>query len=107
MHVYVYTTGNYIDMRARIPLWQNGMDYNHGTGHGIGYWLNVHEGDPKALFAFLELPACHLQLVHVICQLCAISHAQSYLSHSVSHSLPFFKISVQVRSFCDVNIAAL
>ncbi len=33
-----------LDYLARGPLWENGMDYNHGTGHGIGYLLNVHEG---------------------------------------------------------------
>jgi len=38
------TAGSEIDARTRTPLWQNGWDYNHGTGHGIGYWLNVHEG---------------------------------------------------------------
>jgi len=45
----MYTTGRDIDIRARTPLWQNGWNYNHGTGHGIGYWLNVHEGSPKIL----------------------------------------------------------
>ncbi|KAI9378822.1 hypothetical protein POPTR_018G145584v4 [Populus trichocarpa] len=29
---------------ARIPLWKDGLDYRHGTGHGIGSYLNVHEG---------------------------------------------------------------
>lgn len=33
-----------LDYIAREPLWKMGMDYNHGTGHGIGYFLNVHEG---------------------------------------------------------------
>lgn len=33
-----------LDYLAREPLWQIGMDYNHGTGHGVGYLLNVHEG---------------------------------------------------------------
>eukprot|EP00966_Prymnesium_polylepis_P022934 527380-Prymnesium_polylepis.1 len=31
-------------MLARGPLWQDGMNYLHGTGHGIGAFLNVHEG---------------------------------------------------------------
>jgi Xaa-Pro aminopeptidase len=29
---------------ARLALWQLGLDYNHGTGHGVGSFLNVHEG---------------------------------------------------------------
>ncbi len=42
------TTGSSLDMLARKPLWDRGMDYNHGTGHGVGYLLNVHEG-PNAI----------------------------------------------------------
>jgi Xaa-Pro aminopeptidase len=37
-------TGSNLDIIARIPLWNAGMDYKHGTGHGIGFFLNVHEG---------------------------------------------------------------
>ena len=37
-------TGLNLDYIARGPLWEMGEDYNHGTGHGIGYLLNVHEG---------------------------------------------------------------
>lgn len=37
-------TGANLDILARQPLWENGLDYNHGTGHGVGYVLNVHEG---------------------------------------------------------------
>ncbi|XP_071819759.1 xaa-Pro aminopeptidase 1-like isoform X3 [Apostichopus japonicus] len=36
--------GRDIDAIAREPLWSNGLDYRHGTGHGIGHFLNVHEG---------------------------------------------------------------
>ncbi|KAJ8955577.1 hypothetical protein NQ318_001407 [Aromia moschata] len=36
--------GNYLDSFAREYLWQVGLDYAHGTGHGIGSYLNVHEG---------------------------------------------------------------
>jgi len=38
------TTGLQLDMLARAPLWQDGLEYGHGTGHGIGAYLNVHEG---------------------------------------------------------------
>lgn len=37
-------TGSSLDILARIPLWNAGMDFKHGTGHGIGFFLNVHEG---------------------------------------------------------------
>lgn len=36
--------GENLDILARLPLWEEGLDYRHGTGHGIGFLLNVHEG---------------------------------------------------------------
>ncbi|MDI4633685.1 aminopeptidase P family protein [Pelomonas sp. V22] len=33
-----------LDAIARAPLWEQGLDYGHGTGHGVGYFMNVHEG---------------------------------------------------------------
>ena len=36
--------GYHLDAIARMPLWERGMDYNHGTGHGVGCMLSVHEG---------------------------------------------------------------
>ncbi|KAL1412078.1 hypothetical protein Q8F55_003075 [Vanrija albida] len=38
------TTGFTLDTAARRPLWSDGLDYRHGTGHGVGHFLNVHEG---------------------------------------------------------------
>ncbi|GBR06676.1 aminopeptidase P family protein [Asaia siamensis] len=38
------TTGHRLDALARYALWQAGLDYDHGTGHGIGSYLSVHEG---------------------------------------------------------------
>ncbi|XP_042507882.1 aminopeptidase P1 isoform X2 [Macadamia integrifolia] len=38
------TNGHALDILARVPLWKEGLDYRHGTGHGIGSYLNVHEG---------------------------------------------------------------
>lgn len=38
------STGAGIDLAARIDLWSEGLDFGHGTGHGVGYVLNVHEG---------------------------------------------------------------
>ncbi len=39
----VGTRGVQMDAVARIPLWEHGLNYPHGTGHGVGYFLNVHE----------------------------------------------------------------
>jgi Xaa-Pro aminopeptidase len=41
------TKGYLLDTLARIPLWQAGLNYGHGTGHGVGYFLNVHEGPQR------------------------------------------------------------
>jgi len=38
------TPGRNIDVLARTPLWKAGLNYGHGTGHGVGFFLNVHEG---------------------------------------------------------------
>lgn len=38
------TTGSQLDVLARHALWQAGLDYDHGTGHGVGSYLSVHEG---------------------------------------------------------------
>jgi Xaa-Pro aminopeptidase len=38
------TTGHQLDVLARQFLWQHGLDYAHGTGHGVGHYLCVHEG---------------------------------------------------------------
>ena len=38
------TTGGHIDVLARQALWKAGLDYDHGTGHGVGSYLGVHEG---------------------------------------------------------------
>ncbi|KAL3630321.1 actin patch protein [Castilleja foliolosa] len=44
------STGNVLDALARMHLWKYGLDYRHGTGHGIGSFLNVHEGPHQISF---------------------------------------------------------
>ncbi|MFN3513529.1 MAG: aminopeptidase P family protein [Phenylobacterium sp.] len=41
------TTGSALDALARVPLWAAGLDYDHGTGHGVGSYLGVHEGPQR------------------------------------------------------------
>ena len=41
------TTGSALDALARTPLWMAGLDYDHGTGHGVGSYLGVHEGPQR------------------------------------------------------------
>ena len=48
-----------LDAIARAPLWQHGLDYGHGTGHGVGYFLNVHEG-PQSISK--TVPDAHMAM---------------------------------------------
>jgi Xaa-Pro aminopeptidase len=41
------TTGSALDALARVPLWSAGLDFDHGTGHGVGSYLGVHEGPQR------------------------------------------------------------
>jgi len=49
-----------LDAIARAPLWEHGLDYGHGTGHGVGYFLNVHEG-PQTISRTLPEPAMAME----------------------------------------------
>jgi Xaa-Pro aminopeptidase len=49
-----------LDAIARAPLWAHGLDYGHGTGHGVGYFLNVHEG-PQTISRTLPDPAMAME----------------------------------------------
>jgi len=44
------TRGSQLDSFARRPLWEAGLDYAHGTGHGVGSFLSVHEGPQRISF---------------------------------------------------------
>jgi Xaa-Pro aminopeptidase len=48
-------SGRDLDSLARAPLWMAGMDYDHGTGHGVGVFLSVHEG-PQRIARISEIP---------------------------------------------------
>jgi Xaa-Pro aminopeptidase len=41
------TSGSQLDALARLALWREGLDYDHGTGHGVGHYLCVHEGPQR------------------------------------------------------------
>lgn len=50
------TTGTHLDTLARHALWQAGLDYDHGTGHGVGVYLGVHEGPQRIAKAWNATP---------------------------------------------------
>lgn len=51
------TSGLQLDALARMPLWQVGLDFRHGTGHGVGHFLNVHEGPQSISFRLSSFDA--------------------------------------------------
>ncbi|MEM9259613.1 MAG: aminopeptidase P family protein, partial [Bacteroidota bacterium] len=57
----VGTTGAQLDTLARSPLWHHQRDYGHGTGHGVGFFLNVHEG-PMGISQYPKTPKAQYPL---------------------------------------------
>ncbi|MDE2593658.1 MAG: aminopeptidase P family protein [Burkholderiales bacterium] len=56
----VGTLSPMLDAVARAPLWEHGLDFGHGTGHGVGYFLNVHEG-PQSISKAMPDPNMAMQ----------------------------------------------
>jgi Xaa-Pro aminopeptidase len=52
------TYSTVLDTAARTPMWAEGINYGHGTGHGVGYFLNVHEG-PQSI-SYLAIPNANM-----------------------------------------------
>ncbi len=50
-----------LDSIARAPIWAEGVDYGHGTGHGVGYFLNVHEGPQVIAYQAAPAPQTAMQ----------------------------------------------
>lgn len=56
------TTGHQLDILARYDVWQNGLNYEHGTGHGVGSYLSVHEG-PQGISTRINATPLHVGMV--------------------------------------------
>ena len=50
------SSGTQLDLAARRPLWQEGYNFGHGTGHGVGSYLNVHEGPHQIRMNWMPAP---------------------------------------------------
>lgn len=61
----VGTRGYQLDALARIALWKQGINYGHGTGHGVGFFLNVHEG-PQSINPNAGGPAINIMEVGMV-----------------------------------------
>ena len=58
---FIYgASGANLDILARQPFWERGLNFNHGTGHGVGYLLSIHEG--PASLCWLNRPSCNYPL---------------------------------------------
>lgn len=99
------TRGSVLDVVARKPLWDHGMNFNHGTGHGVGFLLNVHEGPQRISYraandALLEAgmitsnePGYYLEgrfgIRHESLILCQRSDMEGFLCFSPLTLVPF------------------
>lgn len=50
------TAGCHLDVLARKDIWSRGIDFNHGTGHGVGFFLNIHEGPMSIGKNYVQVP---------------------------------------------------
>ncbi|HPR18493.1 MAG TPA: aminopeptidase P family protein [Candidatus Cloacimonadota bacterium] len=55
-HFLAGATGANLDVLSRHPMWQEGLDYKCGTGHGVGFFLNVHEGPQNFSQSLINVP---------------------------------------------------
>lgn len=64
--------GNSLDVLARMHLWKEQKNYNHGTGHGVGSFLNVHEGPVhigttrEVCNSYIIIMIIHYNYVHIL-----------------------------------------
>ncbi|QGP56413.1 putative peptidase [Piscirickettsia salmonis] len=115
------TTGTQLDTLARYPLWQEKLNFGHGTGHGVGCYLNVHEGpqriSPKASDIALELgmvvsnePGLYLDYQYGIRieNLCVVTE-KAQADESLTENIPFYgfdslTLVPYARNLIDVNL---
>ncbi len=84
----VGTSGHTLDILARVPLWQAGLDYRHGTGHGVGAYLNVHEVTTPCGTANFILPYIHARTLDEM-PWCFRFHAVPSITYACSNHTKF------------------
>lgn len=110
--------GACLDYAAREPLWKHGLEFNHGTGHGVGFLLNVHEGpqriswrasgdvplepgmitsDEPGLYATGKYGIRHESLV--LCELSGRTEFGEFLKFSPLTLVPFDRDGIDKRYF--------
>lgn len=106
------TTGTQLDILARMPLWKNGIDYKCGTGHGVGFFLSVHEGPQRIAPQINEIkleegmvltnePGVYKEKKHGI----RIENTMIVTSHNETEHGKF--LSFKVISYCPIDLRAV
>ncbi len=105
-------TGSKLDMLARQPLWEVGVDYKCGTGHGVGYFLNVHEG-PQGFR--MEPNMVPLEIGHILTNEPGVYRAGAY-GIRIENTLVVRKaeetefgtfLNFEIISFCPIDTKAI
>lgn len=100
------TSGKDLDILARLPMWENGLDYKCGTGHGVGYLLSVHEG-PQSFSSPVQLvpgmiitdePGIYKEGEHGI----RIENMLLVVPHSQDETNTFYKF--EAITYCPIDL---
>ena len=100
------TSGKDLDILARLPMWENGLDYKCGTGHGVGYLLSVHEG-PQSFSSPVQLvpgmiitdePGIYKEGEHGI----RIENMLLVVTHSQDETNTFYKF--EAITYCPIDL---
>jgi len=109
------TAGAHLDVLARKTMWDHGLDYRSGTGHGIGFCLSVHEGPPSVSPRLGSASACPLAPGMIVTDEPGIYRENEYgirtentLVVEESHGTEFGKfLRFRVTSWFPVDLAAI
>ena len=87
------TYGSQLDVLAREPMWKYGMNYLHGTGHGVGSYLNVHEGPHQFRMNYMPTP--------LLPGMTITDEPGIYIagSHGVRHENTMLVVNARLRSY--------
>ena len=115
--------GSTLDGIARKPLWDRGLDFNHGTGHGVGFLLNVHEGPQRVSYRAAndaplqegmitsDEPGLYLEgkfgIRHESLVLCERSEFEGFLRFSPLTCVPFDTEGIDKRYLTNSQITRL
>ncbi len=107
------TTGANLDILAREPLWAEGLDYKCGTGHGVGFCLNVHEGPQNLSQSLRSSAAFELGMNCTVEPGVYIENGYGVRTENDVIVVPFKKTShgefyrFEILSYCPIDVAGI